>query len=1180
MIKTFNRQPLQVNIPDDEDIKHYFFNHTNWKGVNEDKNVLSIDQETFADSKNVYIDSEGLLKSRPSLKENPEFDNIIDVWIYPNVKVYQCTNGVQYFLYFVNSKGYFISKYLEKDNNYYKDIKLVMCDSKIFVFSEYDLFYYDVTDGTINDAEDFIYVPVTGTMVNDNFEKNESENLLTTSYFTHYIYDMSISNDYSMLIGKTVNVLIDGKHYEVKFKKNSEKVIVNAFENLDNSNFADGRILGAYGNGIPLIEVSERGNMLISSYSYTLGANDIPTVRCTIKYVNGDYSKNLNSINGVIGTPKISRDGNYAFVFTAKDILVVSLLDTDAGSAKYSDWTGLLANIKNTNSSLKQSDDLGEDIITDIYDNSLLNKTFNTNSSFNQSIHTNGYFVNDSLFIFSYADFEDARDADRSVNTGYTRMCVVYYDGNTLTRKNIFRTRMHNSELTIPKPSIYNYNWYDSKGYKVQREKSAGNEWVKIFGSITSENRFEYTISDGRKHYITVFNIIIVLTIPYNNVTKQYDSSIEATIRYTVADDADMVAPGAIEAKTYEKTFRNDYGEYGLQRTEFVFNNDYIHVAVYANIVINPLSGITTTYGTGIVDTDAIQWFSVAVAAGNRSFSSAPSGNGIAVGNGFYYVQTADYVPSLYITKFGDTLCPVVNFLVTDTDNKYYISKITDLNNELPLYSNYWLRSNANYVFVPPILSAIQVQNYATEYKYKYIIGSPRGIYIQTAIVDMFTGKLIYLPSAIYYNAANRYKYAISSSGDVLTPTKLLIDGDTDNSINLLFSATPVACTPNNIYIVENNKLYTNSGMSIQEFDEFTQGKINYLLPDIEKVLSNYYFAKGNELYISSNVVKDDKTKWYFPKLNKQTFSKNITNLHPISTNEMGIFFEDEVWYATFDSEIQAYRYDKSKLQIGCKKNCDVLTTFDGKYILFVSDRGLAAMSYQNFIASTEQSVSYISDNIQSKYINFIHDENFSTNAVKLYKFDYWIIMYKLNSNIAFVFDTRNNSWWPVEVFRPVNKIVTSDNVPKLLIDSKMYSLDTSDDKYYDAELDNKIEWFFKSQKLHLNALNNYKHIVNMTIVSLHDSNNLLNSVYNINESDFKLQVNCYRKKLMGNIGNDDFISINYEVSPLRTFVQRLNYSKVNEFQYQLSSNPENTIDLPLSLNAITIKYKVGGQVR
>ena len=74
--------------------------------------------------------------------------------------------------------------------------------------------------------------------------------------------------------------------------------------------------------------------------------------------------------------------------------------------------------------------------------------------------------------------------------------------------------------------------------------------------------------------------------------------------------------------------------------------------------------------------------------------------------------------------------------------------------------------------------------------------------------------------------------------------------------------------------------------------------------------------------------------------------------------------------------------------------------------------------------------------------------------------------------------------------------------------------------------------------------------------------------------------VNNYRKKLDGYIGDDDYTFVNYNVEAARTYVLRLNYSKVNEFEYLLSSDEENAISIPLSLNSITIKYKIGSQVR
>ena len=102
-----------------------------------------------------------------------------------------------------------------------------------------------------------------------------------------------------------------------------------------------------------------------------------------------------------------------------------------------------------------------------------------------------------------------------------------------------------------------------------------------------------------------------------------------------------------------------------------------------------------------------------------------------------------------------------------------------------------------------------------------------------------------------------------------------------------------------------------------------------------------------------------------------------------------------------------------------------------------------------------------------------------------------------------------------------------------------------------------------------------------MTFVSIHNTQALQASDVNVEDLDFKLQVNCYRKKVNGNVNEpDDYLNVNYKVESIRTFVQRLNYSKINEFQYQISYDDENAFEIPLSLNSISIKYKVGGQVR
>ena len=198
-----------------------------------------------------------------------------------------------------------------------------------------------------------------------------------------------------------------------------------------------------------------------------------------------------------------------------------------------------------------------------------------------------------------------------------------------------------------------------------------------------------------------------------------------------------------------------------------------------------------------------------------------------------------------------------------------------------------------------------------------------------------------------------------------------------------------------------------------------------------------------------------------------------------------------------------------------------------------------------------------------------------------MYKYSYYIFVYKQDSKYGFIFDVRNNSWWPITSVHNNATIVTKDNKLLLLLDNKVYTLDTKEIAYYDYDgNEHKIPWHLQSQKLYLGAINYYKHIVNLTFISAHDKKVFEEFSYNIDHMDFKLQVNNYRKRIDGNIDSDDYTTVNYTVESARTFVQRLNYSKVNEFQYLLSSNEDNAINLPLSLGSVTVKYKIGTQMR
>ena len=364
----------------------------------------------------------------------------------------------------------------------------------------------------------------------------------------------------------------------------------------------------------------------------------------------------------------------------------------------------------------------------------------------------------------------------------------------------------------------------------------------------------------------------------------------------------------------------------------------------------------------------------------------------------------------------------------------------------------------------------------------------------------------------------------------------------------------------NYIYYLIDGVLYTSNVIGNIEFKSFTTGDYSIFMPGSISYLSSYYFAKDNILYISEYREEDGEFKWYIPEKNKHVFDKKINALEPISTSEMGIFFEDEIWYSGKNEA--GYTATKSKLQTGVLNGSSIVTSYDGSRLMFCTKRGFVGMTYQDFIASTDQVLSFLSDPIYSAM------EEYCKTPTKLFQHNFWVLLYKEDSNSGFIFDTRNNSWWPVEWnHKPSTFIIIGDDIT-ILSDSKLYKVDTSNDEYYDYDGSrNIIHWYVVSQKLHLSASNYYKHIVNMTLSSVIDSPNLLT---------YYLTVTNYRD----NVNTPDAKIIRYKVHTIKTHVQRLNHPKVNEFQYRLETDMDSYVQMPLSISDLTVKYKITGQVR
>lgn len=426
------------------------------------------------------------------------------------------------------------------------------------------------------------------------------------------------------------------------------------------------------------------------------------------------------------------------------------------------------------------------------------------------------------------------------------------------------------------------------------------------------------------------------------------------------------------------------------------------------------------------------------------------------------------------------------------------------------------------------------------------------------------------------------YYLALSSSLRVVTKCFFIV-GDSV-VLNMLQAYIPLAFAGDNFYAYDPTSLIGSSITSnLTErvyLDIEHSGNDNILVFDHEAELEQYFISKDKNLYISAigAFQKVDDFKWYFPEINIQKFDYDITNLHPISTTELAVFLKDSIYYlkpvtvTRNEIESTAYTYYKSRIPLGCEGGSDVITSYDNKYTMFVTKRGFVVMSYQDFISSEEQALTFLSDTIYDVF------SKWNKGAIKLFQYNFWIILYRPGTADAFVFDMRSNSWWPVAYNSNVVKLIEINRIPLILKGQYLYQFDKDNDNYFDGNSieTGRIDWHITSQKLHLSAINYYKHIINLTFFGYnYDSKQA--------EMRFNLRIINYRKQTDTN-EQKSFEEVEYKIQLTRTFVKRINYYKVNQVQYVLEScrdiDEEDKTPIPLSLTCISLKYLITGQVR
>lgn len=469
-----------------------------------------------------------------------------------------------------------------------------------------------------------------------------------------------------------------------------------------------------------------------------------------------------------------------------------------------------------------------------------------------------------------------------------------------------------------------------------------------------------------------------------------------------------------------------------------------------------------------------------------------------------------------------------------------------------------------------------------------------------------------------------------------------------------------------NLVVLKDNVIYTNviddNGFII---DDIEGSGYNLVPPDYDTIIDKAYYAYNNN---NNNIVIPNEDRYdldfqrenidrfllYFPTENKQSFLSKITNLHRLSDNIIAIFTETDIWYissTTENGKTLYYAAKKTKLPIGLRDGDDVVTMLDGQAILLPTPRGIAMLAPQDFVATTDMQISYLSDNIQGTYEKFFEDKDYVqaytpklnpfhfslelkqvSLPIKMRVYKYWIIFYKYLSNKCLWYDTRNNSWWPIEVKYPIQNIVCKDRpiftfyitpnltdvavknntgkftilplkgmkflycnkemnieytneLPDILLNEMSYDdtligFDTGYNYYPAINHDVKrisdtnylmgipmkdIDWYFVSQKLNFGQPVNYKKILAM---------------YMTNKGDDGVSVELSTKAYRDSYHPEKTLVMQENVNDIRTFVKRMNVMHVTDFQYEIKQDKTADIQKRFRLNSLSIKYEIKEVIR
>lgn len=1181
----FKRTPFEIDTTISNGSK--FLNQTQFTGIVQNNNSFDVDQNAFTDALNVYVNDQNTLVSRePLVNDNIEIDypsetaKLIDIKEANNVKVFVFKDGETYTI--IAKRIGTTEKVSINSTNYHLTIfnQYIICfrvEGAVILNTKQNLAWSDFSTKTAS--------TVTKLTIGSDIETFEP-NQFTDGYIERYVRTADLST-----------VLPIDEKAKTTFTVKTHKTTINNRNISEPWKYTDERLFK------PVYEIKEDKLSILNSIS---AVNETVAIPLKDSFLLS-YDAGLNFIQipyPYIGTfdiyqAKLSDDGENFFYVSDRvyrcDLATLnwetySLYNTDGSEHKIEQPLGcsylnkenfiIVENKYIAVKSVNLNNGLGYNVLSKIDIDAVTTV---------KSIYMNVDSTNTDCGIIIYAN----KKYWLLGITGTSTSALVYYripiDLNGLSSTDIDnQIDIDNLSKAVVSKSIWTvsenaatystrYMWTDgydlyydysnSDHYKWNRNTRSWevNSWQSSNGSTINIEGNDIWYANGEVYYGSEYKL--------NRNTMTW-----------IADSKTSYTPNAIfeygdyayySNSTTHKIFRSgSWDNMNWNTSEKLYSEDFWTDGInlyYSNGTTHYQLVPDSKSNSGKVKT--ITWNGLSSFIGRHVW--------MANGEIFYANGTTTYmldVLSKTWTVVATHSSSILGQYVISVDNEsWFAENSSSVYASLIIFNNLLLTNTFKVRHVADRSHGFKYKEITYEIKDGQITTSDSVLFTSTtnytgSITKMFSGNYIY-----HSNITTDY-----SLGVVYRAYELYeIPGLQDK----YFASYKYLPGSNGLYITvidgDNVLLYSNILTQEDRIEiDYTYGRTTGFytqVPNQSYAGSELFLTFNNELRITKNDKDGSDILFNLPKINNQSFTNDIKTIINISTTELAIFFENGITICSkVENDLTGYRYDyaKTRLTLGTKFGDSVINTADGASTLYATPRGLAIMNYQAYMATTDQTLQFISDKIYDIWNKFY----LSSENITLVQHGDYVFIYN-TTNKYLMLDLRNASWWKFEIPYNIKKILT-DQVDLRVIADKLYKfkkIDNGTDKIEDDYIDNRyrdpgdetINWRFMSQRLHFGLPNHYK---NMKQIVFH----MVQST--THDTTVNAQVKLYRKTV--NYKELEVIPFEFGIDEFRTYVKRFNYWKINMLQYGIANDDKTAIPARLVLNGIGVKYEIGEEVR